>query len=295
MRLLSYALEEALASLGRGRWSTVFSVATVASPLLVLGAFLIASSNLERLVAGWSEAAELSVYLEDDIGDRERESIGRLLDNSEIVIDHRYVSEAEALERFRGDFPDLETVLRGFSTSPLPASFDVQVEPGVEQRDTLDRLAERLATARGVEDVRYDRQWLDRIAVVVGIVEGLGIAFGSILILGATLTVANVIRLAFQARREEVEIMHLVGAPMSYVRGPFVVEGILQGGVGGLLALGLLWVGYQLVGSQYGQLTAETIGLGEVDFLPLRLCAALLVGGMLVGGMGGLVATRGGR
>ncbi len=292
MRLLSYAFGEALTSLRRGRWSTLLSVATVATPLVVLGAFLLASSNLERLVAGWSSAAELSVYLEDGVSDETRASIGRLLANSDIVLDYDYVDQAAALARFQADFPDLQAVLGGFGANPLPASFEVRVQPAAEQRAALESFVTRLSETRGVEDVRYDRQWLDRIALAVRIVQGLGVAFGLILILGAILTVANVIQLTLQSRQAEVEIMHLVGAPVSYVRAPFAAEGILQGGAGGLMALGLLWLGYQAADSQYGQMTAETIGLGRITFLSIPLCLALLCGGMVVGGIGGLFATR---
>ncbi len=84
----------------------------------------------------------------------------------------------------------------------------------------------------GVADVRYDRQWLNRLLTVIRLIRGIGLALGTLLAVAAALTVANVVRLALYARRDELDIMQLVGAPPVYVRGPFVMEGVLQGGVG---------------------------------------------------------------
>ena len=92
----------------------------------------------------------------------------------------------------------------------------------------------------GVADVRYDRQWLDRLLSAIAIIRGVGLVLGAVLTIAAALTVANVVRLALYARRDEIEIMQLVGAPQAYIRGPFVMEGVLQGGIGALLALAAL-------------------------------------------------------
>jgi cell division transport system permease protein len=102
---------------------------------------------------------------------------------------------------------------------------------------------------------------------------------------------ATVVRLGLQGRREELEIMELVGAPMAFIRGPFVAEGFLQGGVGAILAIAALWLGFLLVGAWWGPDLAAFLGEGNVRFLPIRLSAYLVLGGMAVGSAGGLVAA----
>ncbi len=115
------------------------------------------------------------------------------------------------------------------------------------------------------------------------------------LALAAALTVANVVRLAAYARRDEIEIMQLVGAPLPYIRGPFVAEGVLQGGAGALLAIALLGVVFAAGRARYGQLAADALGVGSLSFLPAELLAVLLGGGMLLGCLGGLIVARGVR
>ena len=125
----------------------------------------------------------------------------------------------------------------------------------------MDTLAATLGGLTGVADVRYDRRWLSRLNASVRAVRAIGLTIVSLLALASALTVANVIRLAALARRDEIEIMQLVGAPIAYVRGPFVVEGILQGGAGALVAIVSLWVVFAAGRARYGQTAAETLGL----------------------------------
>ena len=156
----------------------------------------------------------------------------------------------------------------------------------------MDDLAAKLRAVSGVADVRYDRQWLDRLVSAIAVVQTIGLALGATLILAAALTVATVVRLALHARRDEIEIMQLVGAPQAYIRGPFVMEGVLQGGIGATAALVVLLVTFLALRGRYLTPLAAAINLSSVHFLSPGLCVVLLGGGMLVGCLGGLVASR---
>ena len=163
MRALRYAFDEAIASLWRGRQSGLLSTATIALALFVLGGFLLVTSNLERLGDEWSAAAELSVYLKDDATPPERTAIEALLAPGPVVASREYVSKSDALARFKSTFPDLATAVDGLGENPLPASYEVRLATGAAARDGLDALGARLRQLPGVADVRYDRQWLDRL------------------------------------------------------------------------------------------------------------------------------------
>jgi cell division transport system permease protein len=119
-----------------------------------------------------------------------------------------------------------------------------------------------------------------------------GLIIVTLLAIAAALTVANVVRLAAHARRDEIEIMQLVGAPLTYVRGPFVAEGVLQGGGGALLALLALWGMFLIGRARFGQVAAEALGLGSLSFLPFQFWVLLVLGGMLLGCIGGLIVAR---
>jgi cell division transport system permease protein len=295
VRALQYDLEEALASLWRGRRANLLAVITITTAMFVLGGFLVATSNLRQVVTRWSAAAEFSVFLRDGLTSQQRSAIERMLDQSGLATSREYISKAEALVRFKRDFPDLAAGTEGLEDNPFPASLEVRLRSAAVDRRALESLAARLEKTDGVADVRYDRRWLDRLMAIMSLVQWAGIALSGVLVVAAALTVANVVRLALYVRRDEVEIMQLVGAPIAYIRGPFVVEGILQGGMGAVLAIVLLALAFGATRARYGALAVGFFGPSSIEFLPIHLSALLVLGGMVVGCMGGWVAARSAR
>ena len=294
MGALRYAIEEAAASLWRGRRSASLSVGTIAIVLFILGCFLFLTTNIQHLTDDWRQTADLSVFLSDDISDANRRAIEALLLPGAVVAGTEFVSKGEALSRFKQMFGDLALtagVAPAPDDNPLPASFEVRLQPAGTTA-AIEALAERLRQTPGVSDVRYDRQWLDRLASALALLRGVGFIVGGLLTLAAALTVANVVRLALHARQDELEIMQLVGAPLSFVRGPFVLEGLLHGGLGGLLAIGALAGGYVALRGQYLVPLAATLNVSPFGFLPVATCFWLLGGGLVVGCLGGLLAAR---
>ncbi len=296
MRAIKYFLVEAAASLWRGRKAATLAVLTIAGGLFVLGFFLALNSNLQRLVSRWSETAELSVYVKDDASPEQLRVVDELVAQSGLAAHREYVSKEQAAARFRADFPDLAGTAQRLETNPFPASFEVRLKPEVREAGAaVDNLASTLAGIGGVADVRYDRRWLSRLNAIVRFLRAFGLVIVGLLAIASALTVANVVRLAASARADEIEIMELVGAPLAYVRGPFVVEGVLQGGAGAVLAMVLLWGLFAAARARYGQMAADTIGLGVITFLPFQLCVVIIAGGMLLGCVGGLIVARGVR
>jgi cell division transport system permease protein len=292
MHWIRYSFTEAWRSLWRQRNSAVLSVLTIGAAILVLGGFLLIGVNLDRAMARWSAAAEFSIYLRDDITPDERSAINRALTEHPSVASRVYVSREAALTRFTRDFPDLAAGVAGLLQNPLPASIEVRLNPQRSDADVVDRLARQVQASPGVSDVRFDRRWLERLARIAWAIQWAGWGLGGVLIIAAVLTVATVVRLGLHARRDEVEIMQLMGAPLGLLRGPLVVEGLIQGGLGGVLALGALLAGFAAGLRQLGPELSTIVDPSLVGFLPTALSAALVAGGMAVGGLGGLLAAR---
>jgi cell division transport system permease protein len=287
-----YFVTEAAISLWRGRRSTLLSTLTITIAIAMLGVFLVLGENLDRMVADWSRSAELSVYLKDGASPVERDAVESALRASKAVSGVDTVSKDAALARFRRDFPDLAPATQGAPANPFPASFEARLASPTADASSLDALAKTLAAMAGVADVRYDRRWLDRLAELGRVVRWSGLTLSAILMLAAALTVTSVVRLALYARRDEVEIMELVGAPMAFIRGPFIAEGTIQGGVGALLALGLVRLGVDLARPRLAALTSGVVDVPSIQFLSWSAVGVLVLGGMVVGCLGGLVAAR---
>lgn len=290
MRAVDYALREGWRSFRRSGVSGVLATCAIGLALLVLGGTLLLTTNASRLAEQWTAAAEFSVFLDDTASSDERGAVEAEIDRSGIAAERTYLSKADALLRFRREFAELAALAGDLEENPFPASIEVRVRPGAEHDERTAELLARMASLGGVADVRYDRQWLDTLTDAVGTVRAVGWLMAILVGLAAAATVASVVRLGLLSRREEVEIMQLVGSPLAYIQGPFVAEGVLQGAVGALGALGLLWVGFTLVaGWVEGGLV---LGGVEARFLPARLLVLLILGGMALGAVGGFAASR---
>ena len=292
MHALRYFFGEAGASLWRGWRAASLSVLTIAAGLFVLGIFLLLNINLQRVVGRWSESAELSVYLKDDATAEQLQDIDTMAAQSGLAAERRYISKPDAMARFRTDFPDLAPAAGGLDRNPFPASFELQLKPEVrDATGAIDGLVAALRAMGGVADVRYDREWLGRLNTVVRGARLAGLGIVILLALAAAMTVANVVRLAAISRRAEIEIMQLVGAPLAYVRGPFVAEGILQGGLGAVVAMAGLAVVYLFLRARYAEGTSSILG-GPLSFLPVPATILVIAGGMALGCLGGYAVAR---
>jgi cell division transport system permease protein len=235
----------------------------------------------------------MSVYLEDEITENQRRAIEAALAPGPVVAAQEYVSKDAALARFKQTFTDLARSIDTLAGNPLPASYEVRLNAEGATEAGIDELGTRLRATAGVADVRYDRQWLSRLTSAIALVRGVGLLMGAVLALAAALTVAAVVRLALNARSDEIEIMQLVGAPTMFVRGPFVMEGVIQGGIGALVALVALAVVFYTLRGSYLVPLAAAVNLSTIRFLPVELGVLLVFGGMAVGCVGGLVAAWG--
>lgn len=288
LRALAYFVEEAATSLWRSRLISVLSVGTIAVSLFVLGAFLTVAGQLGEVVARWTQKVQVTFYLRDDTEARVRQSLEDRLRDDPAVEALVYVSREEALRRFRDLFADLRTLPEDLGENPFPASIEATLKSGHQAPAEVQRLAQAFNQAPGVEEVQYDLLWIERLGTAVRVVRGLGWFLGGILVLAGVFTISNVIRLTVYARQDELDIMRLVGATQAYVKGPFVMEGMLQGGLGGCLAVLLLWAGLRLF-SREVMGASDLLGRASIG-LPLDVCAVLVLGGMLVGIVGSLVS-----
>jgi cell division transport system permease protein len=295
MNALRYSMEEAWASLKRRRRASLTAVVTIAAAMAIPGGFTIGMRNVNRIMAGWEQSAELSVFLRQDATPQQIAAIEQALDASGVVARRTFISRTDALRRFRSDFPDLGAAAASLDENPLPASIEARLDAGRSAREGVDRLVGRLNGQPGVADVRADRTWLMRLLAFMRMVRALAVTTALLLAIAAAFTVANVVRLAAVARTQEIEIMQLVGAPAVYVRGPFVAEGVIQGGAGALLAVILLGFGVFGLQLRYASVLTETIGLSSVMFISPSLAVGLIAGGMAIGCAGGYVAARGVR
>ncbi len=292
MTVVGYAFEEAWASVRRAGRSAAVSVGTIAIAFITLGGFLLASVNVQRVLDRWLESAEMSVYLYDDLSDELRTALELHVRQQPAVAAVEYVSKEQALARFRADFPELLDVTASVANNPFPAALEIRLRTDASGAAAIDDLTTGLGGRAGVADVRYDRGWLTRLMGLVNTARIAAVVIAGVLMLGAAFTVAAVVRLSLHARRDELDIMQLVGAPFSYIRGPFIVEGLLLGGAGAAVALVAIGLLYSAVARWLGPDLTGLAGAGSLHFLGFREVIIIMAGGLGVGAAAGTVASR---
>jgi cell division transport system permease protein len=288
LRALAYFLEEALTSLWRSRLINALSIGTIAVSIFVLGAFLTVASSLNEVVDRWSRKVSVTFFLADGLEPHIRESLINRLKDDPAVESIEVVSREQALDRFRTLFRDLHTLPDDLGENPFPASLEVALRAARQSADEVRRLVQEFEKAPGVQEVQYDLLWIERLSTAARLVRGVGALLGGILVLAGVFTISNVIRLTVYARQDELDIMRLVGATRGYVKGPFVVEGMLQGGLGGLVSVGLLWIAFRVLATD--AMAASDLMGRAVVFMPRHLALLLVAGGMIVGVAGSLVS-----
>jgi cell division transport system permease protein len=282
VRLLT---REALLSFRRAPLLSALSITTIAFSLFTVGLFGLVAINLREALRGIEERVEIVAFV---LRGTPAESI--TLATQDIaafpeVQDVSFITEEQALARARTELVEFRDAYRDIKANPLPASIEVRLKEGFRESATVELVAERIRSFGFVDDVRYGRDWIQRldqlrnVTGLVGLVIGLAFACVAIVIIGVT------IRLTILQRAREISIMRLVGATNWFIRGPFLLEGALKGLLGGFLSLVLCYAGYLLFRDTTGGPFA-----GLIFFRPEHM-VLIIVFGVLLGLAGSLVSV----
>jgi cell division transport system permease protein len=289
---LLYFFREAWVSLARSWKVSLLAVVTIAVSLTIGGAFLLIGRNLSALVERWRDEARVVVYLRPDADAAARADLLAEIAAAPWVTAREERTAAEAAARFRQVFPGLADLLEGGRDEPLPPSIEIVVDPGV-QGAAGSAFATWLAALRAhpaVELVDDDREWLRQLETLTVLVRGAGLTLGAILLAAAVFTIASVIRLTAYLYRDEIAVMRLVGATEFFIRGPFYTEGLIQGLVGGVLAVGGLYGAYAAAARRVsGTLVGAVLTPRFLEWQPLALLVLL---GAAAGLAGAVVSLR---
>jgi len=277
---------EALRSMG-ANISTSFAAATT----VLIGMFLLGMLiALGTWVVSWSdhvkEQLQVKVFFVDDVKDKQINAVGSYLRaNTDKIKDYKFISRAEALQRMQKRYPELT---RDLPTNPLPASYEITPRHAEEVKQLSASI--RAQKFAGVERVKDGQQTSKRILQVARVIEVVFLVAVVILLIASVLLIANTIRLSIFARRREIEVMKLVGASNWYVRGPFMLEGVLTGLAGSVAAVLLLFIGREVAVPQIlGHIQDDP----QVRAMAFTYTAAILIlGGLAIGALGSGLTLR---
>lgn len=289
IRTMEYFIREAIVSLRRNGLMSFASVSTVALSMLILGMFLILVLNLNNMASALESQVQISVYLQDGLNDREMREVGTKITKLPGVTQVMFVTKEEALERFKERLGEQQGLLTALGdTNPLPNAFEVKVDSPERVKAVAQTISNDI---KGVEKANFGREVIDQLFNLTKMVRIFGIILIFFLALAAVFIISNTIRITVFARRKEIAIMKYVGATDSFIRWPFVLEGIILGFFGALVSVLLL-------GKTYGVLTAQIYE--SLAFLPIipqhpfirNISIVLVIVGTVIGAAGSAISIR---
>lgn len=292
LALVGFIFRRVLSSLRQLLSVHLLTAGTVAMALYVFGAFVLLEINLQRLLKGWGDEIQVTAYLDKRFDQTAAEELAKRIGAFPEVQSVRLTSQEQAWRDFQAALGSQSGLLDGLPRDVLPASLEISLKTGHRDGSAVEHFVGRLREEKEIATVEYPQEWVERLGLVVLGVEWAKWIFGGALFMTAFIIVGSTVRLAMLARRDEIEILQLVGASGEVIQSPFVLEGMIQGLAGASLALALLWLTYHFAHGALPPLSGFLASLGEPVFLDLKSMAFLLVIGGSLGAAGSVFSLR---
>lgn len=285
---IEYFIREVIHSLRRNNWMSVASVGTVAVSLFIFGMFLMLVMNLNKMVDAMESQVQINVYLEDDFSREDARSLEADLKNMQGIEKVTFVPKEEAMEKFKERLGDQKTLLDALEdTNPLPDSFEVTVL----QPEMVKTAAENIEKFEGVNSAKYGQDVMEHLFDITRLIRIFGFALMMVLALATLFIISNTIRLTVFARRKEIAIMKYVGATDWFIRWPFVLEGVVMGFLGSIIASVVLRLTYSGITAKIYDTLAFFPLIAEEPFLTY-VTVIVAIGGMTMGAIGSTVSIK---
>lgn len=267
-----------------------FSITIICLTFLTVGVFLALANNLEHVAEQISNNMAAVFFLDKDISEEQLKAVEEELEQSPLVLETTFVSAEQAVDKFREKFPELQAIIENIKINPFPPSIETTFkEKSITFREASG-LITRIKNMPGIEDVQFNQEWVDRVNAFSRLAKAVGFFLGGILVLASFFIISNVIKLNVFARKDEIAILRLVGATNTFIRVPFLLEGITLGIIGGLVSLFLLFLLINSIPIYLGSRLGVLNELINFRYLSFSQSITIIAEGGIIGFLGSLTS-----
>ncbi|MDP4145071.1 MAG: permease-like cell division protein FtsX [Bacillota bacterium] len=291
MKINTYKLfiSDAIKSIGRNKTISIAAAATVTATIFILGAFLLLFMNVKQGVSEVESNIEIKVYLKEDIKIDQQNAIYNKLSSVQGVSSIGYESKQQALDNLKKQLGDQgEQLVAGMEEkNPMPDSYVVKLQ----QPEAAEKVASAVKSMDGVDSVKDGREVINKIVAVTNTIKWVGAVIFAILIGVSLFLIGNTIRLTVYSRRREIGIMKFIGATDWFIRWPFIMEGMIIGLAGALVAVAALFYGYRYA---YFKITKEFMLAQMISpgYVLTTISWEFVAAGIFIGAVGSIIAIR---
>lgn len=266
------------------KFLNVVTIITIAISILIVSAFALFFVNASDIISSWQKGVRIMAYLRPNIPHADIGALQLKIQDFYGVQNVKFISKEEGLQMLKDQMKRQPSLFVDLKENPLPDAFAIRMIPTSKNQEKIEGLTTRLEALPEINDVEYGHKWLARFTNIFNLFKLTGFALGGLFSVAAVFIVANTIRLVLYTRREEVEIMRLVGAADSFIKAPFYIEGIIQGALGGTIGLAVLFVTFLIVSSNVQQSFA--LDFFTVRFLSIKVYGTIIFCSTCVGWLG---------
>jgi cell division transport system permease protein len=289
---MAYFVARAIINIRQNFLLGILTVGTITLALLIIALFLLIFVNLQGITEDWSKRVQVSAYFDKELTLQEvaafKERIKSLSGTDKVT----YVSREEAVKRFRSRLKGQESLLDGVSADVLPSSLEISLQRESRNSEAVTEYAGRLKKISGIGEVQYGDEWVRRFSTFMNFMRLVGAVLGGFLLLAVIFIVSNTIKLTIYARKDELEVQGLVGASRFFIKAPFLIEGILHGAAGAILAIIILTACYYGFLHNAGNFLSFNPADTGMSFLPAAYLVGIFLGGVLLGFLGSLTSLK---
>lgn len=289
-RFLS-SMGRAITNLRQNWLISTITIGIISICLFLVGGYLLMTHNLQGVFETWKTQVRVTIYLRDGFPEEDVLTLQDRLSSLSEVHSVTYTSKDKALEEFSAMLGEDRFLIEGLDRNPLPSSLRITPRDPYRNLDGVKIILGAIGDDPLVQDIQYGQDWLDRLDRLFKVLNLGAIVLGLTLSLAAVFIISNTIKITVMARRDELEIMRFVGATESFIRLPFLVEGVIQGMAGAILSLVMLGGVHALLASRSEQPILTMLNIETLAFLPFSAIGAILLGGMVLGGLGSLASV----
>lgn len=289
---LTYFLTRAVLNIRQNIFINLVTVITISVGLLILSLFLLLLVNIEEAADQWTRQVQVTVYLENEPSPQELSGLRSKITALKGTESVSHISKEEAFKIFRLRLRGQESLLEGVKPDLLPASLEITLKRNSRDSESVESYVSRLKKIPGVGEVQYGEEWVRKLTNFMQFTRLLVTLLGGFLLISVLFIVSNTIKLTIYARRDELELLSLVGATRLFIKAPFMIEGIIQGALGSFLSLVLLSASYYLFLYNAGDLLIFSPTSSGLQFLPPVYLAGIILTGILLGFVGSLTSLK---
>jgi len=282
--LLIFFTRRAFQDMNSNRFLHIVTIITISLSILIVSAFGLFFTNINDIMVSWKKGVKIMAYLHKDVEKIQLPELKQKILSLYGVSEVRFISKEEALEELKRQMKRQMALFENLKENPLPDVFEIQMIPSTQNWGKIEILAAQVEMFPQVAGVEYGQRWLGRVTGIFNLFKFAGTAMCLVFFMASVFIVANTIRLLFFSRREEFEIMRLVGATDGFIKAPFYIEGILQGILGGVTGILILFVIYVIITSNVDQ--GISSGFFEMRFLPISISIGIVFCSMFAGWLG---------